>query len=220
MKVAVGVLFLLVVGISPSSYLLKDARGQGLREMVIGQVDDKGKASREAEMRHLTERMEQSYIAEQRRVKPIEDRFSEGVRRSSAIVLYEGLPHQMFEKRLLEEERGTKAVQEVQGFPFYREKLKLKDMDATRLSEVLSNTEKLGRVPVPGMVKRCGGFHPDYAVEWSQGEKRFQALICFGCGDVRLFGSGDYAERDLHEEVNAELKKLLLVYRKNRPPKG
>jgi hypothetical protein len=52
--------------------------------------------------------------------------FTQAVRQADKVVLYEGLPHQMFESRALEQERRTKAVQDLNGYPFYQEPLTLK----------------------------------------------------------------------------------------------
>src|SRR5262249_27059988 len=60
--------------------------------------------------------------------------FTQAVRQADKVVLYEGLPHQFFEKRLLAEERRTRAVEELNGWPFYQEPLALPGRDAERLS--------------------------------------------------------------------------------------
>lgn len=40
--------------------------------------------------------------------------------------------------------------------------------------------------------KFCGGFHPDYLLEWKRGGKHYQALFCFGCHEIRWFEADDY----------------------------
>ncbi len=62
--------------------------------------------------------------------------------------------------------------------------------------------------------KKCGGFHPDFAVEWQIGTAKYQALICFGCGEVKLFGPGYESRYDFHSET---IEKILKKYNKNRP---
>lgn len=146
-----------------------------------------------------------------------EQAFADGVRRAQKVVLYEGLPHQRFESQLLEKERRTKAVQELNGFLFYKVALELKEGDAKHLTEVFGNPSQLGRIPDPRFQKACGGFHPDYAVEWHQGAKRFRALICFGCADARLYGPALSAAYDLDANVDKNLGSILKGYRKNRP---
>jgi hypothetical protein len=111
--------------------------------------------------------------------------FAEAVRRADKVVLSEGLPHQLFEKRLLEEERWTRAVVEWGGYPFYPEPLALTARDAERLSEVLGDPEAYQ--PWRGE-RLCGGVHPDHAVEWHVGGSPNRALICLGCGEFKLPG--------------------------------
>ena len=140
--------------------------------------------------------------------------FTEAIQRADKVVLYEGLPHQLFESRLLEEERRTKEVQELNGYPFYQEPLALTGEDAKRLSEILGASATYE--PFSGE-KRCGGFHPDYAVEWQVGADRYRVLICFGCKEVKSFGSEPETRNDLDSAAHQQLLELLRGYRKNRP---
>ncbi len=94
---------------------------------------------------------------------------TEVVQRAEKVVLYEGLPHQLYEGPSLENERQTKAVQELDGYTFYEEPLALAGDDTTRLSEILGDSKTYK--PFTGE-KKCGGFHPDYAVEWHIGADR------------------------------------------------
>lgn len=141
---------------------------------------------------------------------------TEAVRRADRVVLYEGLPHQMFESRLFEEERRRKTIQELNGYSFYQEPLALTAKDAKRLSEVLG--ESATYMPFAGE-KLCGGFHPDYAAEWQVGQARYRALICFGCEEVKLLGPRLDSRNDLDHAAFGKLQELLKGYRKNRPAK-
>jgi hypothetical protein len=138
--------------------------------------------------------------------------FLEEIPRADKVVLYEGLPHPMFESRLLEKERQTKAVQELNGYPFYQEPLALTKEDAKHLSEILGNPATYQ--PFRGE-KKCGGFHPDYAVEWQVSAGQYRALICFHCSEVKLFGLGFESRNELG--ASGTLQKLLKGYVKNRP---
>ncbi|MBL9085454.1 MAG: hypothetical protein JNK76_26855 [Planctomycetales bacterium] len=140
--------------------------------------------------------------------------FALGIQRAEKVVLYEGLPHQSSEHELLAEELRTKATQEFHNYPFYAEPLALRDEDAKRLSEIRGNVRTFHQYRGP---KGCGGFHPDYLVEWHVGADRFQALICFGCTEVKLFGPGLESLNDLEEDAENQLRELLKRYRKHRP---
>jgi hypothetical protein len=85
---------------------------------------------------------------------------------------------------------------------------------ARRLTQVLSDAESLQRF---GGEKKCGGFHPDYAIEWVRGADRYQAQICFGCGEAKLFGPGIDSRHTLSAGAATQLKDVLATYRRNRP---
>jgi len=117
--------------------------------------------------------------------KYVPEAFIEAVRRADSVVVLEGLPHHSYERELLEEERRSKKVQELNGYPFYEEPLTLTENDAQRLSKILGSWTTYKPFKSPAA---CGGFHPDYAVEWHVGSDCYRILICFivtrlRCGD-------------------------------------
>jgi hypothetical protein len=128
-------------------------------------------------------------------------------------VLYEGLPHQTYEHEALVAEKKAKPTVTLHGFPFYRETLELKPGDDQRLRALL--TDPASFAPYSGE-KKCGGFHPDYAVEWSADGQTRQALICFGCREVKIYGPNGETTYDLGAE--AQFLDVLASYQKNRPP--
>ena len=40
--------------------------------------------------------------------------------------------------------------------------------------------------------KFCGGFHPDFLLEWESDGKDYQAFFCFGCHEIRWLEAEDY----------------------------
>lgn len=135
------------------------------------------------------------------------------------ITVYEGLPHPMYEEGKFRRELQAKATVQLHGFPFYREPLELKRTDVEALRGLLG-TE--GTYVPYGGEKKCGGFHPDYAVEWTSGRGVYHCLICFGCSEAKVYGPRGESTYDLRSEgVDGErmkLRDLLKVYRRNRPP--
>ena len=140
--------------------------------------------------------------------------FTAPVAGAEKMTLWEGLPHQMFEHDLMESERRSKPVQELHGYWFYKEPLAPSAEDSKRLTQVLSDPATYA--PFSGE-KKCGGFHPDYAVEWQKGSDAYRALICFGCDEAKLFGPGVDERHDLNERALRELEALLAKHHKNRP---
>ncbi|HWU89392.1 MAG TPA: hypothetical protein VN253_19160 [Kofleriaceae bacterium] len=130
------------------------------------------------------------------------------------MTLHEGLPHQHFERELLESERRSKPVRELDGYPFYQAPLALSAEDTKRLAQLLSDPATFQSFSGE---KLCGGFHPDFAVEWQKGPRSYRALLCFGCGEAKLFGPGLDERYDLAKLAKSKLEALLGRYRQNRP---
>lgn len=133
---------------------------------------------------------------------------------TSDMVLFEGLPHQGFESKLLATELSSKDTVQIHGFPFYTLPLSITDDDKERVVQILSDGSSYEKYD--GFVKKCGGFHPDYAAQWSIAEDVYTALIYFGCGEMKIFGPGINELYDL----NTGLLSLLKKYRVNRPAFG
>jgi len=142
-------------------------------------------------------------------------RFADALRSGAEdLRVYEGLPHQSWEAELLEQELSTKRTIELGGYPFYDALLELGSSDAAQLLDVLSVQGTYG--PLAG-AKRCGGFHPDYAVTCRFGATVWTCLICFGCAEVKVFTSGEQSVNDLNEASFERLGRILKPYRRNRP---
>ena len=139
------------------------------------------------------------------------------IRQAQRLTLYEGLPHQMYESAALVAERKAKPTVELHGFPFYRETLELKEGDDENLKALLEDPRTFESFSDE---KKCGGFHPDYAVEWSVAGQLHTCLICFGCGEVKMYGPTGETRYDIPQDPRKRLEALLEPYRKNRPPPG
>lgn len=140
---------------------------------------------------------------------------AEPIRRAERITLFEGLPHQRFESERLAAEKKTKATIELHGYPFYEQPLELKAEHAEWLTELLSDATSLTPFVAE---KRCGGFHPDYAVRWETEGQRYEALVCFGCAEVKWHPQGGKMTRwDMHPWALLTLQTALAGYRKYRP---
>lgn len=98
-------------------------------------------------------------------------------------ICYEGLPHQMWEQELLAKELKEKETITFNDFPFYKKPLSLESVDKNGIITYLKNKSNYGTFTP----KKCGGFHPDYAIVWNDGDQQYTSLICFGCNDIFLY---------------------------------
>lgn len=140
----------------------------------------------------------------------------EGIRKADKVTLYEGLPHPFEEKRLLEKELKEKKTVMLHGFAFYAQVIGPKEADAKKLAELFGTDGSFVKFGGP---KKCGGFHPDWAIEWKAGDDVYRALVCFGCHEVKIYGP----KHELHADVRGAykpLQSLLKGYDKNRPTPG
>jgi hypothetical protein len=136
--------------------------------------------------------------------------------KSSTLALYEGLPHQLYEEEALESELRSKRTTKLHGFPFYQETLPLAEADAERLRAALGDSATY-KVRNLNATKLCGGFHPDYCVEWQGEGGPCRALVCFGCFEVNLHTPGADYFLDVSQQAVTRLREILKPYRKNRP---
>jgi hypothetical protein len=148
---------------------------------------------------------------------PASEEASSKIRRAIAeatiVNVYEGLPHQMFEYDLLAAESKRKDTEKIGSYRFYIPAVAAANPEV--LKRVLSSSDT---IQVFGGEKACGGFHPDYTVQWtSEDGSRFFAQICFGCHEI-IYSDGKNEYRyDMMDESLEKLKKELKPYAKKRP---
>jgi hypothetical protein len=138
----------------------------------------------------------------------------EGILRPGEAVLYEGLPSEFWEPQLLEQEMSRKRTVRIQGYPFYEERLELSGGDAERLTSLLSVGRSFQRLRES---KTCGGYQPDYCIEWGSDDGTTRILISLECKEVKIFAPGTELHCDLSAEAGQKLEQWLGPRRKNRP---
>lgn len=133
---------------------------------------------------------------------------------NSSLKLYEGLPHPMFEAELYKSELTTKPHTRIDSYYFYERPL---FADEELENELRALSEASGTYRKFSGEKKCGGFHPDFALRWSNGEGAVMILICFHCEEAWLFGETLSVRVDLSESASKSLAKLLSRTRGQRP---
>lgn len=137
-----------------------------------------------------------------------------GISSAGEILLYEGLPSEFWEPQLRERELAQKETIKLHGYSVYEEPQEFSGADAGRVTKLLSANDSFARYRSG---KSCGGFQPEFAIEWKTGEAVTKVLICLDCGEVKLFGPKAELHCDLSPQVVKQLKDVLSPYRKNSP---
>lgn len=133
-----------------------------------------------------------------------------------SLIVWEGLPHPTFEPKTFVQEMQKKTSFILNGYHFYRDSLQTTRDDGRELMKLLCRPTTL--LAFSGE-KDCGGFHPDYGVEFLRDDVLYQFLLCFGCGEAKVFGLGHELRHNLADPALVALQDLLRPYRRSRPPR-
>ncbi|MDB6113283.1 MAG: hypothetical protein JWQ83_2053 [Lacunisphaera sp.] len=130
------------------------------------------------------------------------------------VAVFEGMPHPMWEPRVLRQEIDQKPHFIIEREGFYEASLPVTADDKAALTVIF----QAPRLFQSHHEHFCGGFHADYAVEWKRtGVRVAVALICFGCGEAKVIRQELVSHVDLTKESYAALQAILSKYRQNRP---
>lgn len=140
--------------------------------------------------------------------------FFEGISKAQSVTLYEGLPHQLWEMELLEKELKEKKTVKFNKFPFYQTPIPITKEVARKLQALCSDVNNFKPYQGP---KFCGGYHPDWCIEFKYGDKAIQVQVCFGCHEAAFNESEKHLMTDMNESVLKELGKILHPLQTNRP---
>ena len=123
--------------------------------------------------------------------------FIAAIAQAKTVTVYEGLPHQAFERDAYAIEVKRPDLVWFEGFPFYAKPLNVPEAEKKSLTAIVSRPT--AHVPFRGY-KACGGYHPDYAVVWTDRDgKKSGSLICFGCHEWKNFTPAGRLYEDLEK---------------------
>ncbi len=140
--------------------------------------------------------------------------FLAAVKSAKSFRVYEGFAREGIPdaKRLEEIAKQKKIGKQIREFDFYVEPVKLSEADAKQLLQLLNKPSTYLDTPYR---PDCGGFHPDFAIEWEVDGQLYHLLLCFGCGEVQCFeGNHGFDGKMLTSEQ--QLIDLLTPYFKRR----
>ena len=137
---------------------------------------------------------------------------SAGVAPGNRLVLWEGVPR-YGDAAFLEQERRQRKTVSVKGELFFADSQVVSPDLAEKLRTAVFAATRVAR----GGMKFCGGFHADFLLKWEHATGETQALLCFGCNEVKIYGPGGSLYGDLAKEHVATLRGLLHPFGKERP---
>lgn len=140
--------------------------------------------------------------------------FASQIRNAESFALYEGLPHQFSEAALLRSELASKETLRIERFDFYKKAVPITPTDLDALVQLASSSSTYVTFSGP---KLCGGFHPDFALTWSNGGTRTSLLLCFGCGEMFFYDGARNLLLNLRHESSEQFGEILHKYHPNRP---
>lgn len=131
--------------------------------------------------------------------------------KSADVKVYRGLPSEFWEPELRAQELSRAKTVKLHGYPFYDEPIPIQEPDAGRLTSLLSSKATFRR---HGGKNQCGGYSPEFGVEWKAGADSTRALICLECLEVKLFDAKHELYCSLNPDVRQSLESTLSRYRR------
>lgn len=141
--------------------------------------------------------------------------YLQAVARAETLTLYEGLPHPREEKLMAEEIKKSSTVV-LSGFHFYAQRRSPREADVRPFRQLSSDYRSFEPYGGP---KFCGGYHPDWCLEWQLGDdgEVYQLFICLGCHEAHFVGPRGELRVDIQSPAYERFRDLLKPYDKNRP---
>jgi hypothetical protein len=141
------------------------------------------------------------------------DELADFISSSGSLEIYEGLPHDVWERNAYESEKSSKDTVQIEGTYFYRKPVEVPE-EAKRQLKTLS-VAKSSFVPYGGP-NACGGFHADWCLVWKNGDDVRSVHICFGCHEMMSFKNGT---RQVYCDISdqSRFQALLNPLRAQRP---
>ena len=140
------------------------------------------------------------------------ERLLQLVNADTNVMVYEGLPHPVWEDEELRAELRSSRTIRRGSFAFYESEITLSKSDRLRLLEYLVSGENL---EAWHGFKECGGFHPDYTTVWKSKVGEVEVQFCFGCREARIFFDGEGVRSDLSELGATRFQNFLTNYSSN-----
>ena len=116
---------------------------------------------------------------------------------TSNAVVYRGLAHPQAQTSTYNKQVEKGGWVEIEDFKFFKEPV---DVPRESIDKVLELYCQPKSHQAWGPKEKCAGFHPDYAIVWTDGSRRVLQL-CYGCHEWKFFGPGGMLLTDISEKA-------------------
>jgi len=138
----------------------------------------------------------------------------QSLKKTDDLFVYEGLPHPLRENPTFEKEKKRDDIKQIEDHWFYDAKVKATGNTQDQLMNLLFDESGFSSNVIP---TDCGPFHPDYAIMWESDGVENYLMICYTCGEAKLYRE-DIAETYAINAYKMEsLANLLAKFKANRP---
>lgn len=113
------------------------------------------------------------------------DGLSAEIQKAETLVVYRGFPRR---EALTDDEPEPKKDPNValRGYLFQPRAYACDEKATAKLREICSTKAAFKKWRGP---KKCGGYHPDYCLQFKNGDTVTSVLLCYGCNEAKFFGS-------------------------------
>ena len=138
----------------------------------------------------------------------------QSLKKTEDLFVLEGLPHPLRENPSFKKEKNRNDVLQIEDHWFYDAKSKATGNTRNQLMNLLFDESGFSSNVIP---TDCGPFHPDYAIMWESDGVENYLMICYTCGEAKLYRE-DIAETYAINAYKMEsLANLLAKFKANRP---
>ena len=111
--------------------------------------------------------------------------------------VYHGLAHPQRDAEYYQQQLKTVPNVAFAGFRFHKQP---EPASAKLISNVVAlYCDPQSHQALASPKTTCSGFHPDYALVWSNGDGQRVLQICYGCHEWKYFGPGGVLHTDINE---------------------
>lgn len=124
------------------------------------------------------------------------------LRQAKNIKVYHGLAHPLRDPKIYAEQLRTVPHRMFADFAFHK---KPENVSSQRIKEIVDlYCDPNSHQALASPKSTCAGFHPDYALVWSNAKGQRVLHICYGCHEWKYFGPGGVLHTDINEPAYFE----------------